>query len=501
MTDTTRGETSKAEELNLAHPSETFPATHPSPSSDSGSQNAGGTGRPSTSTSTGTSSGAVPADERGPGDAGAGGTISEPDPQPTDPNYTPGGPDHTPADPAGPETTIPTLPPTDPNYLPTGPDHTPAEPASEPDPEPGPGEADGTSHVRESLEGSVTEFPTSPFEDDAANVDRTTPGLQNAKIETGMDAQPVTLNEPMSQTPITQEHERSEDAGAESGSSDHRPAHAAHAASAAPSANTDSALPQPDAIRGVTPPAFANPFDQRERPEPEPDRPLNLSLNPSYMGNEIPPQDQRQPAQSAADSTHYTQPQARAYEHTYGQQPPSVMGPGTAGAASAAGMTGAERTAGAGGGAGAGTPGAGMGADAPGIDPGIPGNPGLYAAPSAGAYGTHNAQDPYGNNAYGAPPAAAAAHAAPRAAETSEKSRLAGGLLGIFLGSLGVHNFYLGFTTKAVIQLLLTLVGWVAFGLGPAIAAVWGLIEGIMILASKPGGKWHRDAKGRELSD
>ena len=37
-----------------------------------------------------------------------------------------------------------------------------------------------------------------------------------------------------------------------------------------------------------------------------------------------------------------------------------------------------------------------------------------------------------------------------------QKSKLAGGLLGIFLGSLGVHNFYLGYTTKAVIQLVLT---------------------------------------------
>ena len=62
------------------------------------------------------------------------------------------------------------------------------------------------------------------------------------------------------------------------------------------------------------------------------------------------------------------------------------------------------------------------------------------------------------------------------------KSKMAAGLLGIFLGSLGVHNFYLGYTSKAVTQLLLTLVGWILCGLGPIAAWIWGLIEGIMIL-------------------
>lgn len=40
---------------------------------------------------------------------------------------------------------------------------------------------------------------------------------------------------------------------------------------------------------------------------------------------------------------------------------------------------------------------------------------------------------------------------------TPLKSKMAAGLLGIFLGAFGVHNFYLGYTTKAVIQLCLTL--------------------------------------------
>lgn len=63
-----------------------------------------------------------------------------------------------------------------------------------------------------------------------------------------------------------------------------------------------------------------------------------------------------------------------------------------------------------------------------------------------------------------------------------QKSKMAGGLLGIFLGWLGIHNFYLGNTGKAVAQLLLSLIGLLACGLGPIAAGVWGLIEGIMIL-------------------
>ncbi len=67
------------------------------------------------------------------------------------------------------------------------------------------------------------------------------------------------------------------------------------------------------------------------------------------------------------------------------------------------------------------------------------------------------------------------------------KSKLAAGLLGIFVGSFGVHNFYLGYTTKAVIQLVCTIVGILlsCLGIGALIVfgiGIWGLVEGIMIL-------------------
>ncbi|WEV42257.1 NINE protein [Bifidobacterium sp. ESL0682] len=81
------------------------------------------------------------------------------------------------------------------------------------------------------------------------------------------------------------------------------------------------------------------------------------------------------------------------------------------------------------------------------------------------------------------------------------RSKMVAGLLGVFLGWLGVHNFYLGYYAKAVTQLLLTLIGWILFGLGPVAAFIWGLIEGVLILSSNYGSPWHRDAKGVELRE
>lgn len=74
------------------------------------------------------------------------------------------------------------------------------------------------------------------------------------------------------------------------------------------------------------------------------------------------------------------------------------------------------------------------------------------------------------------------------------KSKIAAGLLGIFLGYLGIHNFYLGYTGKAIAQLLISLLscGTLAFA-----SAIWGLIEGILILT----GSMDKDADGNPLKD
>lgn len=74
------------------------------------------------------------------------------------------------------------------------------------------------------------------------------------------------------------------------------------------------------------------------------------------------------------------------------------------------------------------------------------------------------------------------------------KSKIAAGLLGIFLGSLGIHNFYLGFTGKAIAQLLISLL---SCGTLSWASAIWGLIEGILILT----GSMNTDADGNPLKD
>ena len=77
------------------------------------------------------------------------------------------------------------------------------------------------------------------------------------------------------------------------------------------------------------------------------------------------------------------------------------------------------------------------------------------------------------------------------------KSKVLAGILGIFLGAYGVHNFYLNYTGKAVTQLLLTLVGWILCGIGPLVAGIWGMIEAIMILT----GSIKYDGKGNTLGE
>ena len=64
----------------------------------------------------------------------------------------------------------------------------------------------------------------------------------------------------------------------------------------------------------------------------------------------------------------------------------------------------------------------------------------------------------------------------PVVVDGQDKSRLTAGLLGIFLGSIGVHRFYLGYTSIGVLQILVTIA---TFGLG----ALWGMIEGVLILS------------------
>ncbi len=91
---------------------------------------------------------------------------------------------------------------------------------------------------------------------------------------------------------------------------------------------------------------------------------------------------------------------------------------------------------------------------------------------------------------------------------TSTKSKTVAGILGIFLGGWGAHNFYLGYTKKAILQCILQgasfILGMICYILAALLSVVvigiiflpigflftavqfgvliWGTVEGIMIL-------------------
>jgi len=83
------------------------------------------------------------------------------------------------------------------------------------------------------------------------------------------------------------------------------------------------------------------------------------------------------------------------------------------------------------------------------------------------------------------------------AGQQTQKSKIAAGLLGIFLGWLGIHRFYLGYTGIAVAQLILGVLGIVTCGITTTASAIWGLVEGIMILT----GSIDKDASGQPLRE
>ncbi len=63
------------------------------------------------------------------------------------------------------------------------------------------------------------------------------------------------------------------------------------------------------------------------------------------------------------------------------------------------------------------------------------------------------------------------------------KDKTAAGLLAIFLGSLGIHKFYLGYSRAGVTMLLLTIIaGPLTLGIVAGIMELIALIEGIIYL-------------------
>lgn len=72
----------------------------------------------------------------------------------------------------------------------------------------------------------------------------------------------------------------------------------------------------------------------------------------------------------------------------------------------------------------------------------------------------------------------------------SPRYQVVAGLLGVFLGGFGVHNFYVGKKDIALIQLIVSIVSGGA-------GALWGVVEGILILFGY--GSYVYDAEGKPL--
>ena len=111
--------------------------------------------------------------------------------------------------------------------------------------------------------------------------------------------------------------------------------------------------------------------------------------------------------------------------------------------------------------------------------------PGQPASPY-GNYPGADATAPFGRDPYTGEP-------------LSDKSKVAAGLLQIFLGGFGVGRFYIGDNKTGGIMLGLTILGWITsiFIVGIFIVlgvSLWALIDGIMMLTGSV-----KDLQGRKL--
>ena len=79
----------------------------------------------------------------------------------------------------------------------------------------------------------------------------------------------------------------------------------------------------------------------------------------------------------------------------------------------------------------------------------------------------------------------------------SDKSKVAAGLLAIFLGALGIHKFYLGYKKEGIIMLVICLLGFLLL-FGPMVMSVIGLIEGIIYLTKSDAEFYEVYVQGRK---
>jgi len=82
------------------------------------------------------------------------------------------------------------------------------------------------------------------------------------------------------------------------------------------------------------------------------------------------------------------------------------------------------------------------------------------------------------------PPSAVPAYPTAGSANPNAKDRIAYILLAIFLGNLGIHNFFAGYTNRAIIQLVVTLV---TCGIGGIPMWIWAIVEAITVTKDAQG--------------
>lgn len=84
---------------------------------------------------------------------------------------------------------------------------------------------------------------------------------------------------------------------------------------------------------------------------------------------------------------------------------------------------------------------------------------------------------------------------APAQVTTQPKQKIVAALLAFFFGNLGVHRFYLGYTTLGLVQLLCTIfLGIFTLGFYLIIASIWAFIEFVLILCGSL-----KDSNGQPL--
>ena len=104
--------------------------------------------------------------------------------------------------------------------------------------------------------------------------------------------------------------------------------------------------------------------------------------------------------------------------------------------------------------------------------------------PYRGAYVDFVIQDNAATEIYLAidAPTAAAPYAPATTTSRNPKEKVVAGIFALVLGGLGIHKFYLGYTTAGIIHLIVFFIGMLPLFMGTLAISIIGIIEGIIYL-------------------